>query len=62
MRQTQPLSADENAIDLALRKQHRSHADQDRALSEYRLAVRSGRDRSLRLERVANLLLGEVPV
>lgn len=59
MRYCQPLTPDENAIDLALRKQHRSHADQDRALSEYRLAVRFRKDRPQRLERVADLLLGE---
>lgn len=61
MRQTHPLTADENAIDQALRKQHRSHADQDRALSEYRLALRFTKERAGRLERVADLLLGEVP-
>ena len=60
MRYCQPLTADESVIDLALRKQHRSHADQDRALSEYRLALRFVEERPQRLERVADLLLGEV--
>lgn len=59
MRYCQPLTPDECDIDLALRKQHRSHADQDRALSEYRLAVRFAKERPQRLERVADLLLGE---
>jgi hypothetical protein len=40
MRHTQPLTAEEQRIDLAMRKEHRSHAQQDAALSSYRLAQR----------------------
>lgn len=58
MRHTQPLTADEQRIDDALRSQHRSHADQDRALTLFRMAHRGPRDaRVLRLERVADLLV-----
>lgn len=39
MRHTQPLTPDEAAIDLALRKKHLSHAEIDRALSKHRLCV-----------------------
>lgn len=58
MRYCQPLTRDENAIDLAMRKQHRTHAAQDQALTQYRLAVRlkSTPERAERLERVADLL------
>lgn len=41
MRCTQPLNAQENAIDLAMRKQHRTHEAQDAALTVYRLAVQT---------------------
>lgn len=58
MRHTQPLTAEENAIDAAMRQQHRSHAEQDKALSQYRLAIRAKADRPEQLERVADLLLG----
>ena len=57
MRHTQPLTADEERIDSALRKQHRTHADQDRALTLYRAALRFNDERSF--ERVADLMLGE---
>jgi hypothetical protein len=55
MRLTQPLTADESRIDLALRKQYRKHADQDRALTLFRMARKTS-DQSM-LERVADLLL-----
>lgn len=58
MRHVQPITKDENAVDQAMRQQRRSHADQDRALIEYRIAVSLRADRSRRLERVADLLLG----
>lgn len=59
MRQTQPMTAEENAIDLAMRKQNRTHVAQDRALNTYRLAVqtRTASSRSDLLERCADLLL-----
>lgn len=55
MRQTQPLNVDESRLDLAMRTQRRSHAEQDRALTLYRAARSSSDD--LLLERVADLLL-----
>lgn len=58
MRHTQPLTADEQRVDSAMRKQHRTHAAQDEALILFRLARRDRLDvRSERLERVADLLL-----
>ena len=60
MRHTQPLTAEEDRVDRAMRSQHRSHAEQDRALTEFRLARLRSSDRSDRLTRVADLLLGEV--
>jgi hypothetical protein len=59
VRYTQPLTADEERIDSALRLQHRSHADQDTALQLYRIAQRSDAFRTHHLTRVADLLLGE---
>jgi hypothetical protein len=59
MRHTQPLTADEERIDSALRKQHRTHAQQDEALTRYRLAVVLNRDHAFNVERVADLMLGE---
>jgi hypothetical protein len=59
MRHTQPLTADEERIDAALRKQHRTHAQQDEALTRYRLAVVLDRDPTANLGRVADLILGE---
>lgn len=59
MRHTQPLTADEDRIDSALRKQHRTHAEQDEALTRYRLALVMRRDVSRNCERVADLLLGQ---
>lgn len=59
MRHTAPLTAEENAVDLAMRRQHRTHAAQDKALTLFRLAVRTkpAPQRAERLERVADLLL-----
>lgn len=60
MRHTQPMTAEESRVDLVMRKQHRTHAEQDAALTLFRLAHLSCLDvRSERLESVANLLLGE---
>jgi hypothetical protein len=54
------LTADEQKVDSALRIQHRTHADQDAALTLFRLAHRASSDvRSERLERVADLLVGK---
>ena len=54
------MTADESRIDAALRKQHRTHAEQDQALTMFRLAHRQPLDvRSDRLERVADILVGE---
>jgi hypothetical protein len=60
MRHTQPLTADEERVDLVLRRQHRSHAVQDEALTRYRMAKRytNGDVRSRHLERCADLMLG----
>lgn len=58
MRHTQPLTADEQRVDEVMRKQHRSHAEQDAALSCYRLAQRQPSNRSALLERTADFLLG----
>jgi len=60
MRHTRPLSAEEERVDLAMRKQRRTHAEQDRALTEFRFARLRAAERSERLARVADLLLGEV--
>lgn len=58
MRHTQPLTADEQRIDDALRAQHRSHVDQDKALTLFRMARRGTQEtRAERLERVADLLV-----
>lgn len=59
MRHTQPLTADEERVDVVLRKKHRSHADQDEALTRYRMAQRGGCDRAVHVERVADLMLAE---
>lgn len=58
MRHTQPLTADEQRIDSVLRDRHRSHADQDKALTLFRLAQRESSDRPKLLERTADILLG----
>lgn len=58
MRHTQPLTADEQRIDELLRSQHRSHVDQDKALTLFRMAHRGTREvRAQRLERVADYLV-----
>lgn len=57
MRHTQPLTADEQRIDLALSKQCRSHAERDLALTRFRMALRARHQRSHQLEQVADLLL-----
>jgi hypothetical protein len=59
MRHTQPLTADEQRIDAALAKGHRSHAECDKALTAYRYALRTPAHRARELERVADMLLGE---
>jgi hypothetical protein len=58
MRHTQPLTAEEQRIDQAMRKEHRSHAQQDAALSAYRLAHCFTDQRERMLERTADLMLG----
>lgn len=59
MRRTQPLTADEQRVDFAMRNQHRTHAEQDLALTMYRMAQRAQQGvREERLERVATLLTG----
>jgi hypothetical protein len=57
VRHTQPLTADENRIDEVMRKQHRSHAQQDGALSAFRLAQLKREQRELLLERTADFIL-----
>lgn len=59
MRHTQPLTAEEQRVDAAMRGMHRSDAQRDMALTCYRLAQRSTRDRVRLLERTADLILGE---
>jgi hypothetical protein len=59
MRRTQPLTADEQRVDFAMRNQHRTHVDQDLALTMYRMAQRAQQGvREERLERFATLLTG----
>ena len=59
MRHTQPMNAEEQRVDSVMREQHRSHAEQDAALTLYRMAQRAERGvRSERLDRVASLLTG----
>jgi len=57
VRHTQPFTAEEQRIDQAMRKQHRSHAQQDAALSTFRLAQLQRDKREALLERTADLLL-----
>ncbi len=57
MRHTQPMTADESRLDLAMRKQCRTHAEQDAALSAFRLAHLQPSSRPKLLERAADLLL-----
>lgn len=62
MRHTQPLTLEEERIDVAMRKQHRTHLDQDLALTMYRMAQRAQQAvRAERLEDVATLLTGVRP-
>lgn len=63
MRHTQPLTAEEQRIDAAIRARGGSHANQDEALTRYRLAQRavSNATRYENLSSVANLVLGEMP-
>lgn len=62
MRHTQPLTLEEERIDLAMRKQHRTHQEQDLALTMYRIAQRAQRAvRAQSLEDVATLLTGVQP-
>jgi hypothetical protein len=59
MRRTQPLTADEQRIDSAMRSQRRTHEEQDAALTMYRMAQRAEQGvRCERLERVGDLLTG----
>lgn len=60
MRYTQPLTADEQSVDAAMRQQHRSECEQDRALTLYRMARRASTKEAAteRLDRVAELLTG----
>jgi hypothetical protein len=58
MRYTQPLTAQEEQVDFAMRSQGRTHAEMDRALTEFRLAQLRAKERSERLVKVADLLLG----
>ncbi|MET4567810.1 hypothetical protein [Rhodanobacter soli] len=58
MRHTQPMTAEEQRIDQAMRKEHRSHAQQDAALSAFRLAQLVAAQRAPMLERAADLMLG----
>lgn len=59
MRHTQPLTAEEQRVDTAMRTQGRTHAEQDAALTMYRMAQRAEQGvRAERLERVADLLTG----
>lgn len=60
MRYTQPLNSEENAIDLALRKQYHTHAAQDEALILYRLAVQRQRVelRAPAADRLVDLMTG----
>lgn len=60
MRHTQPLNAEEQRVDAAMRNQHRTHAECDEALQWYRLSCAAA-SRALateRLEKVADLLTG----
>lgn len=58
MRHTQPMTSEEQRIDQAMRKEHRSHAQQDAALSAFRLAQLRADQRESMLERTADLMLG----
>lgn len=62
MRHTQPLTAEEQRIDSAIRARGGSHTHQDEALTRYRLGQRRSNDvtRHENLSRVADLMLGEV--
>lgn len=63
MRHTQPLTAHENQIDLALRKEHRTHAEQDKALVLFRMSLLShGVERNRLLEQTASHILQERPL
>lgn len=63
MRHTQPLTAEEQCVDAAIRARGGSHAHQDEALTRYRLGRSSSNcvTRDVNLSRVADLMLGEVP-
>ncbi|GGY20825.1 hypothetical protein GCM10008098_11850 [Rhodanobacter panaciterrae] len=52
------MTAEEQRIDQAMRKEHRSHAQQDAALSAFRLAHLRSDKRESMLERTADLMLG----
>lgn len=59
MRRAHPLTADENAVEMAVRQATRSHEKQDEALLRFRLAnLKPRADRSIELHRVADLMLG----
>lgn len=57
MRTTHPLNADEQRIDSAMRLQHRNYAQQDEALTLFRVARLKECVRSAMLERCADLLV-----
>jgi hypothetical protein len=59
VRHTQPLSAEEQRIDVALARCHRSHAERDQALTAFRYAFCTPAHRERELERVADYLVGE---
>lgn len=62
MRHTQPLTAEEQRLDAALRREGRTDRDADLAMTCYRVAQYSARDRDAMAQRVADVLLGEHPL
>lgn len=59
MRHTQPMTAEELRVDAAMRRQSRTHEQQDKALTLYRVALMRRDARAVLLERTADLILGE---
>lgn len=60
MRHTQPLTLEEEKLDLALRQMKRSHVEQDMALTQFRLAGLRPATRPDHLLACTDLLLGDV--
>jgi hypothetical protein len=60
MRHTQPLTLEEEKLDIALRQMKRSHVEQDMALTRFRLARLQPVSRPDHLLACTDLLLGEV--